>query len=350
MIEFYRKNDPLPSKTLDGEKIKKYFSQIKKKKSPNMRSFLLLFVFFIPLYAATQSLEVKKWIPNINASGGVTVDKEGFIYVSDFGAEFSPQDSTSVYKVDPETGEVSVFATGFKGASGACFDSKGNFYQSNPHGNQVSKVSPDGEIIYDFATEGLKTPVGLVANSKDELFVCNCAEQNIMQIADDGSTSVFAESEHFACPNGLTLIENDTMVAVNFSNGKIVKISPAGEVSVLAELPTLQGGPNPVGNGHLTYAHGFLFVTSIGKGTVHKISLDGQAEHIAGKGGFVNTEGPAMDASFSKPNGIAISPDGNTLYINVSDPSWVSNPKGLHPAHLMTITNICSLPDVECKK
>jgi len=34
MIEFNRKNDPLPSKTLDGEKRKKYFSQIKKRNHP----------------------------------------------------------------------------------------------------------------------------------------------------------------------------------------------------------------------------------------------------------------------------------------------------------------------------
>ncbi len=309
---------------------------------------LLLFIFSICLSA--QSLEVKKMVPDINASGGVTVDKEGYIYVSDFGQGFKPQDSSSVYKVDPKTGEVSLFATGFKGASGACFDSQGNFYQSNPHGHQISKVSPDGSIIFDFATEGLKTPVGIIANSKDELFVCNCGNKNIMKIEKDGSTSVFADGEHFSCPNGMTIIEGDTLVAVNFSNGKILKISPKGEVSVLVELPTLQGGPNPVGNGHITYSHGFLFATSIGKGTIHKISLDGQSELIAGSGAFSNTEGKALEASFSKPNGIAASPDGNILYINVSDPTWIAAPQDLHPAHLMTITNICSLPDVNCKK
>lgn len=315
-----------------------------------MKNLILYILIFTPCWVIAQNLEVKKLVSNINASGGVTLGPDGYVYVSDFGPAFQPQDSTSVYKVDPQTGKVSLFATGFKGASGACFDSKGNFYQSNPHGNQVSKVKPDGTIIYDFATEGLKTPVGIVANSKDELFVCNCAEPSIRKIEADGSTSVFAESEHFSCPNGLTLIEGDTLVAVNFSNGKIVKIAPDGQVSVLVELPELQGGPKPVGNGHIIYSQGFLFATSIGKGTVYKVSLSGEAELIAGTGAFSNVEGPALQASFSKPNGIAASPDGNALYINVSDPTWVSNPKGLHPAHLMVIRNVCSLPDVACEK
>lgn len=315
-----------------------------------MKYLVFSTLFLVSSYLTAQELEVKKLVPNINASGGVTMGPDGFVYVSDFGAAFQPQDSTSVYKVDPKTGKVSLFATGFKGASGACFDANGNFYQSNPHGNQVSKVLPNGEVIYDFATEGLKTPVGIVANSQDELFVCNCAEPSIRKIEQDGSTSVFAESEHFSCPNGLTIIEGDTLVAVNFSNGKIVKIAPNRQVSVLVELPALQGGPNPVGNGHITYSQGFLFVTSIGKGTIYKISKSGEAELIAGNGAFSNVEGPALQASFSKPNGIAVSPDGNELYINVSDPSWVSDPKGLHPAHLMVVKNVCSLPDVKCEK
>lgn len=314
-----------------------------------MKKIVLWTLLIVPLLMNAQDLEVSKLIPNINASGGVTTGPDGFIYVSDFGPAFLPQDSTSVYKVNPKTGQVSVFATGFKGASGACFDSKGNFYQSNPHGNQVSKVFPNGEIDYDFASEGLNTPVGIVANSKDELFVCNCAEQSIRKIDPDGVTSIFAKSEDFNCPNGLTIIEGDTLVAVSFSNGKVVKIAPDGEVSVLVELAVLTGGPNPVGNGHITYSQGFLFVTSIGRGMVYKVSLSGEAELIAGNGAFSNTEGKALDASFSKPNGIAASPNGDELYINVSDPTWVSNPKELHPAHLMVIKNVCSLPDVRCK-
>lgn len=299
-----------------------------------------------------QELKVETLIENIQASGGITIDASGNLYVSDFGRTFPDSSPTKVYKVHYGSWKVDIFADGFMGASGSLMSRSGVFYQSNPKGHQISKVLPSGEIVYDFAVDKIKTPVGIVENSRGELLVANCGNNNILKVAPDGSTEIFSSGEeYYSCPNGLTLIPGDTLVTVNFGSDKIVKIAPDGSAQVLAVgFPILSGGPNPVGLGHITWSNGWLFATAIGRGYIYRIDpVDGTYEVIAGDGQFKNTDGPAMEASFSKPNGIAASATGDTLYVNVSDPTWANNPLALHPAHLKMITGVCSLPDSGCK-
>lgn len=313
---------------------------------------LLAFFCIALIPGFTQELQVTTALENLNASGGVTTDQLGNVYISDFGPALGqPQVSTSVYKLDIQTGEVSVFATGFAGASGACFDAAGNFYQSNPFGNKISKRSADGTLELDWATDSLALPIGLAADRKNRIYVCNCSGNSIRRVLPSGKTERFAESELFKCPNGLTIDPDGNLYACNFGDGKVLKITPDGTVSQLAELPVLSGGPSPVGNGHVTWKNGFVFVTTIGRGEVYKIAPDGTSEHIAGAPlALKNIDGPALEAGFSKPNGIAASPTGDTLYINVSDPSWVQNPTALHPARLKMLTGICSLEDIHCEQ
>ena len=95
------------------------------------------------------------------------------IYVSNFGPATSVDSNTVVYKIDRNDLSVSVFCDGFIGASGSCFDSQGNFYQSNNNGNRISKILLDGTKEYDWAT-GLSLPVGVIADTDDNIFACNC--------------------------------------------------------------------------------------------------------------------------------------------------------------------------------
>ena len=316
-----------------------------------MKSFFSGLLLFCSSSLMHGQIEVNTLLKDIDASGGVTTDRFGNVYISDFGPALGvPPDSTVVYKWDVKTQEVTVFATGFKGASGACFDSQGNFYQSNPFGNSISKVSVNGTVQHNWVSENLQTPIGLAADENDNIYVCNCTGNSIGKVNPQGQYETFATSEHFKCPNGLTKDDAGNLYACNFGDGKILKISRIGEVSVFVELPVLTGGPNPVGNGHVTWKNGFLFATTIGKGEIYKITKEGEHQQIAGMPlTFKNVDGEATKAGFSKPNGIAASVTGDTLYVNVSDPTWINNPPGLHPAHLRIITGICSLQDFSCE-
>ncbi len=310
----------------------------------NTLIIISIFLFtFVTSFA--QNIQVET-IADLDASGGVTFGPDGNIYISDFGPALGTASSnTTVYKMEYGTWEISEFATGFTGASGSRFDSQGNFYQSNPSGGQVSKRSPDGNVNYNWVTTGISGPIGITNDAEENLYVCNCGTNTIRKITPSGSSTLFASSSLFNCPNGITIDTDENLYVCNFNDGRILKVNPAGEVSVFVILPTFGG----VGNGHITYSNGFLFVATIGVGQIYKLSLSGESELIAGVlQGFSNNDGPGLQATFSKPNGIAASITGDTLWVNCSIPTWPSNNLALHPGVVRMITGVCSLDDVEC--
>jgi len=233
----------------------------------------------------------------VGAVGGVAVDGIGTIYVADF--------AETVYKIRPD-GRASVFATGLYGASGNAIDPQGNLYQSSFAGNYVTKIDRQGR--QEIVAEGLQGPVG-VAIADGELFVCNCRANTIARVSAAGEVTTFAESPLFNCPNGITRAPSGDLYVVNFSDGRMLEVTPDGGVSELATLP---GG----GNGHVTFARGSLYATSFMGHRVYRVSLDGEVTLIAGTGARGETDGPALEATFSWPNGIAASPQGDRLYIN----------------------------------
>ncbi|MCX2679808.1 SMP-30/gluconolactonase/LRE family protein [Galbibacter sp. EGI 63066] len=315
---------------------------------------LFCIAFMVSGYYVMAQSEINiqvKTLFELNASGGVTADKYGNIYIGDFGKYLEKfEKPTKVYKWNPKTEKLTVFAKGFKGASGACFDSKGNFYQSNNAGNAVSKVDTNGKVIHKWVhdTTKIKTPIGLEGDKSGNIYVANCGKNEIGKISPDGKYQTFAQSEHFMCPNGLTQDDKGNLYTCNFSDGKILKITPDGAVSVLAELPTLTLESRTIGNGHLIYSNGWLFVVTIGPGKLYRVGLDGSVLKIAGKhSAFKNTDGDASTATFNKPNGIATSKTGDTLYINVYKPIWKKRPIVLHPGKVVMVMGILSLPDTQ---
>ncbi|MFK7775403.1 MAG: T9SS type A sorting domain-containing protein [Saprospiraceae bacterium] len=304
---------------------------------------IILIFLSISFFGKTQNLQVET-IVDLNASGGVTFGPDGNIYVSDFGPALGTTSvNTKVYKVEYGTWEVSEFAAGFSGASGARFDSQGNFYQANPSGGRVSKVTLDGNVNLNWAIMS-GGPIGVTSDSDDNLYVCIHGNNSIQKITPSGTVTTFASSNLLNCPNGITTAPDGNFYVCNFNDGSILKIDSNGSVSLLATMPFFAAG-----NGHITYSNGFLFVATIGTGQIWKLSLAGDSELIAGVSqGFSNDDGASLQATFSKPNGIAASITGDTLWVNCSVPTWISNNLALHPGRLRMITGVCSLPDVDC--
>lgn len=82
-----------------------------------------------------------------------------------------------------------------------------------------------------------------------------------------------------------------------------------GAMKFLCELP---GG----GNGHSVWLGDALYVTARKGHRVCRVSLDGQIALVAGTGMSGATDGDAVTATFRVPNGIAITPDDETLFVN----------------------------------
>jgi len=241
-------------------------------------------------------------------SGGVEVDGEGNVYTADFGQHLShgPM-GTRVLRIAPD-GEVSVFATGFNGASGNTIDRQGRFTQANVAGNTVVRVLEDG-TLEAVATEGLVNPVGITFDGHGNLMVANCGIHQVARVDSSGRAEVFASSALFRCPNGLVSGPDGEFYASNFYNGDVLRIGPEGDVSVVATLP---GG----NLGHLIYHEGLLYVLARSAHQIYEVDVAGEYRLLAGSGEHGIQDGPALEATLSFPNDLALSPDGRVLYWN----------------------------------
>lgn len=263
-------------------------------------------------------------------TGGITIDGQGNILSSDFGAVLSDPTTagTKVFRITPK-GEVSVLTDGFEGASGSGMDAAGNLYQANIRGGSISKVSTDGTVT-PYATEGLTQPVGVEVAPDGTLFVANCGSASIQKIAPDGTSSMLVQSRILKCPNGITLAGDGNLYVSNFVDGSVVQIAMDGSASVFATLP---GG----GNGHLVFAHDALWVVARKAHQIYRLTLDGEFTLVAGSGEQGGQDGAPNEASFSFPNDLGWSPDGTTLYVNeVADPTSKGNI--LAPTRIRAIT------------
>jgi sugar lactone lactonase YvrE len=263
----------------------------------------------IPISPLAAGARVVTLVDEIEAAtGGVTLDSNGNLYVADIGNVPSRRGNT-VYKVTPD-GEVSVFAQGegLLGASGNAVDSLGNLFQANYTGSTIVKISPDGTVT-PFVVEGVRGPVGIAIDPEDNLYVANCNASTITELSPSGESTTIARGSPFNCPNGITLDDRGNIYVANFSDGWIIKVSSDGEAERFAELPGRNGG-------HIAFHRGTFYATARGAHQIFTISMQGEVSLLAGTGGRGWDDGPALEATFSLPNGIAINADGTALFIN----------------------------------
>jgi sugar lactone lactonase YvrE len=239
-------------------------------------------------------------IPGFGAVGGVAVDAFGYLYIADF--------RNAVWRLLPD-GTLEKFADGFYGSSGNAIGPRGELYQSSFNGNYISVVERDG-TVKPYADEGLSGPVGIAVGPDGSLFVCNCNAGNIARVAPDRTVSIFAESELFSCPNGITFDDRGDLYVVDFNNPHVLRITPDGEVSSLTQI-TGAGG-----NGHIAFGRDGFYVTQFRGHRIFRMERDGSHRVVAGTGQPGETDGDASEATFTRPNGIAISSRGNVLWVN----------------------------------
>ena len=303
-------------------------------KGGNVKRIIALALLFTSLavmasYSFQEGAQVRTLTTELNASGGIAVDEQGFIYVADFGISLANANGTKVYKVDPSNGSYEVFAEGFTGASGNDFDSQGNLIQASIGANEISRITPEGEVTtIAVQADGIQGPVGIAVDPNDNIYVANCAGGSIARISADGlEKGIWVRNGPLACPNGLTIDDNGNLYTSNYNLGTIVKISPDGEMTILGTTPGRR-------NSHITYANGVLYVAARSANQIYQVTLDGEFTLLAGSGEVGNADGNALESTTYVPNGIRTSPDGKTLYWN---DAVETNGSRLNPALLRSL-------------
>jgi Secretion system C-terminal sorting domain len=302
-----------------------------------------IFLLSLGLFA---QVTVSTLTPQFKGSGGLSLDVDGNLLIGDFGDFLSILDPDGlpnhVMKLDTDL-NLTLFSTGFVGASGNDFDSNGILYQNDIGASEVYKIV--GGVRTFVTSTGIANPVGIAFDGNDDFFVCNCGNNTIRKVTSAGVSTLFASGSIFSCPNGITVDENDNLYVSNFSNGNIIKISPAGVTTLLATTPG--GSTSGPSNGHLDYFEPTrtLFIASHGSNRIFALRLDNPTQliDIAGSGVRGNNDGDGSTASFSRPNGVAVTQSGDSIFINSAIP-LTNIPNGpLNPQVIRLITGVNSI-------
>ncbi|HEX8227720.1 MAG TPA: SMP-30/gluconolactonase/LRE family protein [Chloroflexia bacterium] len=236
---------------------------------------------------------------------GLIADSMGRIYTSDTA-------SRRLYRLTPDSPQVTVLGTLPASATGMAFDSAGNLYLASS-GN-ILKIAADklqGNQIQESDVQtfaaGVTGSNGLIFDAQDRLYVSGGATGNIYVVATNGMTSTFAtgfRSEREAqqiSTNGLGFGPDGRLYSSNTGTGAIDRLTvnadgTAGPVERFVTNPLLLGA-----DGIAFAANGDLYVAANERNAIVRVTPAGQVSDVASNGNTGPLEFPASLA-FSGSN------------------------------------------------
>jgi sugar lactone lactonase YvrE len=296
----------------------------------------------------------------MNFPVGVALDTAGNLYIAD-------PENRRLRKLTP-AGIISTLAgdgtAGFggDGASatsavlafplGVALDSSGNVFIADYDNNRVRKVTPFGLITTVAGTgspgfsgdEGpaiaakLFKPYGLAVDSGGNLFIADSYNQRVRKVSPAGVISTFAGNGRNAFagdggpatqaqfyPFGIGLNSAGNLYIADWSNNRIRRVTPAGVITTVAGSATKgffgDGGPATAARLSGPYdvtvdGSGNLYIADTGNNRIRKVTSAGVISTVAGNNtnGWSGDGGPAIAASLSSPESVAVDGQGN-LYI-----------------------------------
>ncbi|MEL6656494.1 MAG: T9SS type A sorting domain-containing protein [Bacteroidota bacterium] len=236
----------------------------------------------------------------------ITWGTDGAIYVVDFS-------TGDVFRMEIN-GNLTLLTT-LNGALGGAVDEAGNYYCSEFNTGRIFKFTPDGNnSLY---CSGLIGPAGIVVDDTNQLmYVANYSGNSIsvidMSVANPSPTTL-ASGGLINGPDGLVFAPNGDLISANFNNNSVQRITPEGNVSQFA---TLNGSPN---SGYLVRRGDDYLITGAYGPAIYQMDSEGNVSSFAGTGAAGTTDGSLTEAQFDFPNGIALSPSGDSLLIAESN-------------------------------
>ncbi|MEM7085989.1 MAG: T9SS type A sorting domain-containing protein [Bacteroidota bacterium] len=314
-----------------------------------MKNIITIWTLLLSLSLLAQ-VNVSTLTPQFNGSGGLSLDADGNLYIADFGDFLDGPDldglPNDVLKLDTNL-NLTTYSPGFLGASGNDFDSNGVLFQSDIRAGAIYKIV-NGVRTFVTST-GISNPVGLAFDSNDNFYVCNCGNNTIRKVTPGGVSTQFASGNLFFCPNGIAIDEDDNLYVSNFSNGNIIKVSTNGSATLLNTTPG--GSTSGPSNGHLDYDENtrMLYIASAGSNRIYSLPIDDPSnlQILAGTGVRGNDDGDATTATFSRPNGVAVSVTGDSIYVNSAIPITNNPNRPLNPSVVRLLKGVLSTLSVE---
>lgn len=266
----------------------------------NVYIYIILIFIILNVSARSQTVETLGVPFNTNPES-IAVDGQGNLFI------VSPPPGL-LWKMKTDGSYITLFG-GFNLPVGGGFDGQGNYYLANFNSGIISKITPDSSITRQYAS-GISGPVGVIPDPTNTfLYVAGYNSNSIVKInLSDSTVTPFTSSPLLNGPDGFAYDDIGNLYLANFNDSRINKIDTNGTVTTLATFP---GN----GIGYITWAKGFLYVAGLNNNKIYKVSPSGDTSTVAGTGVAGNLDGPANTAQFNRPNGIAASITGDTLFV-----------------------------------
>lgn len=292
-----------------------------------------------------------------NRPMGIALAPDGTVYVAD-------TNNHTIRRITP-AGVVTTFAgeAGVKGSLdgtgaaarfyapvGLALDAQGMLYVTDGRNQTIRKVTPAGVVTTLAGKVGSKGsadgqgagaqfnfPHGIAVDAGGTVYVTDTENHTVRSVTAAGEVKTLAGmvgkkgavdgagvAARFFQPSGIAVDGGGTLYVVDNGNNIIRTIQPTGEVRTLAGLAGKRGGTDGLGpvarfdwpNGIAVDAQGILYVADNVNSTVRRITPTGEVTTLAGHPhSWGSQDGPASDARFEFPFGVAVSADGAVLYV-----------------------------------
>ncbi|MCB1044069.1 MAG: hypothetical protein KDC35_14085 [Acidobacteria bacterium] len=246
-----------------------------------------------------QTAMVETLIPTGIAADGFMVNDQGLIITA------GGWRTDHVQAIDPN-GSITTLGTGFSGPVHVTQAEDGTYYISSFNDGTIKTLSPTGEIAV-FA-QGLDAPVGMDFDENGDLIVCiygySAPGHTLVRITPSGDVLPFIDDALLYTPIDVISAGNGIFYVANQVTARIMTATSTGEVHLVGQLPTNLG--------HMVFFEDSFYAT--GGNAIYRMDLGGNVFVFSGGSSPGSQDGPVDQATFTKPNGIAVGPD-RTLYV-----------------------------------
>jgi sugar lactone lactonase YvrE len=216
--------------------------------------------------------------------------------------------------------------------------------------HRVRRLSPSGDVV-TMAGDGtagyrdgngvqarFNFPIGVFVDQGGDIYVADAENNRIRKISPAGFRNVStvagsgspgyvngpALEAQFNFPNDLVVNAAGDIFVTEFNNHTVRRVTPGGDVITWAGNGAAGYADGPPGQSRLNRPGGIaidragnLYVTEWGNHRVRRIDPAGNVITLAGSGIAGYADGPALQARFNAPDGIAVDTYGN-VYVTES--------------------------------
>ena len=232
-----------------------------------------------------------------NEPGGIAVDSQSNIYVSDSA-------DNTIKKIIRVTNEVITIARGFNSPQGIELDRDGALYVADRGNNRVVKISASivektvglpgttggAAIANEFLKidrilgTGLEIPYATAVDSAGNIYIADTGNDQVVRIV--GGTVIPVGSGFFR-PRGIAVDSADVVYVADTGNNRIAKIVAGVVETVVNKLDAPSGvAVDSAGN---------VYLSETGLSTVKKIAVNTGVITQIGRGNFSRPQGLAVD-------------------------------------------------------